>query len=75
MCQFDHKELKGRAFGIGAGGFDAFGGDATDGHGHGTHCCELLFDRSHVVTNPSSCDCLWPQERQLFVASIVWHLI
>lgn len=43
VCQFDHKELAGRAFGIGAGGFDAFGGDATDGHGHGTHCCESLL--------------------------------
>jgi len=40
--QFDHKELKGRTFGIGAGGFDAFGGDATDGHGHGTHCSGIV---------------------------------
>jgi len=40
--QFNHKEIKGRAFGIGAGGFDAFGETATDGHGHGTHCSGIV---------------------------------
>lgn len=36
--QIDHPEIVGRAFAVGAGGFDAFGGDGLDGHGHGTHC-------------------------------------
>lgn len=39
-AQFDHPQLAGRAFGVGEGGFDAFGGDAADYYGHGTHCGE-----------------------------------
>lgn len=37
-AQFDHPELKGRVFGVADGGFDAFGADAADYQGHGTHC-------------------------------------
>lgn len=38
--QIDHPEIKGRAHAVEGGGFDAFGADGTDGHGHGTHCGE-----------------------------------
>jgi hypothetical protein len=38
VLQIDHPEIKGRANAVAGGGFDAFGGDGTDGHGHGTHC-------------------------------------
>lgn len=40
--QVDHPEIAGRAFAVGKGGFDAFEGDGTDGHGHGTHCAGIV---------------------------------
>jgi subtilisin family serine protease len=40
--QIDHPEIAGRAFAVGKGGFDAFEGDGTDGHGHGTHCAGIV---------------------------------
>lgn len=47
--QIDHPEIAGRAFAVGKGGFDAFEGDGTDGHGHGTHCAGIIGGKTTGV--------------------------
>jgi len=40
--QADHPELAGRVMLKADGGFDAYGGDGSDEHGHGTHCAGIV---------------------------------
>jgi hypothetical protein len=58
--QFDHVELAGRAKGLKDGGFDAYGEDATDQMGHGTHCgvCVCVCVCARVCVCACVCVCV-----------------